>query len=77
MLAAYEPFPALVVDRSWHLVAANRSVAPARRRRGPELLEPPVNVLRLSLHPEGLAPRILNLPEWRGTCCTGSAARRT
>ncbi len=65
VLAAYEPFPALVVDRSWHLVAANRALSGLLAGVAPHLLEPPVNVLRLSLHPEGLAPRILNLPEWR------------
>ncbi len=65
VLAAYEPFPALVVDRSWHLVAANRALAGLLDGAAAHLLEPPVNVLRLSLHPEGIAPRILNLPEWR------------
>ncbi len=65
VLAAYEPFPALVVDRSWHLVAANRALSGLLDGAAAHLLEPPVNVLRLSLHPEGIAPRILNLPEWR------------
>jgi transcriptional regulator with XRE-family HTH domain len=65
VLAAYEPFPALVVDRGWHLVAANRGIAPLLEGVDPVLLEPPANVLRLSLHPDGLAPRILNLPQWR------------
>ncbi|MGY1591948.1 helix-turn-helix domain-containing protein [Geodermatophilus sp. SYSU D00708] len=65
VLAAYEPFPALAVDRGWHLVAANRSVALLTSGADPQLLEPPVNVLRLGLHPRGLAPRILNLPQWR------------
>ncbi|MGY1848290.1 MULTISPECIES: helix-turn-helix domain-containing protein [unclassified Blastococcus] len=65
VLAAYEPFPAVVVDRSWCLVAANRAVAALTGGAAPHLLEPPVNVLRLSLHPDGLAPRILNLPQWR------------
>lgn len=65
VLAAYEPFPALVVDRSWNLVAANRAVALFTEGAAPFLLEPPANVLRLSLHPEGLAPRILDLAQWR------------
>src|SRR3712207_4671 len=65
VLAAHEPFPALAVDRSWHLVAANRAVPLLTAGAAAHLLEPPVNVLRLSLHPEGLAPRILNLPQWR------------
>jgi transcriptional regulator with XRE-family HTH domain len=65
VLAAYEPYPALAVDRSWQMVAANRSVALLTDGVAPDLLEPPVNVLRLGLHPRGLAPRILNLPQWR------------
>jgi hypothetical protein len=65
VLKAHEPFPALAVDRHWQLIAANAGVAPLLAGAAPHLLEPPVNVLRLSLHPEGLAPRIANLPEWR------------
>lgn len=65
VLAGHEPFPALVVDRHWGMVAANRPVAWLTAGVAPELLEPPVNVLRLSLHPDGLAPRIANLAEWR------------
>ena len=66
ILTGHEPFPALAVDRHWRLVAANRAVAPLLSGvADPALLEPPVNVLRLSLHPLGLAPRIANLPEWR------------
>ena len=65
VLKAYEPYPALAVDRHWHLVAANAGLAPLLFGVAPHLLEPPVNVLRLSLHPEGVAPRIANLPEWR------------
>ncbi|PRY47750.1 transcriptional regulator with XRE-family HTH domain [Geodermatophilus tzadiensis] len=65
VLAAYEPFPALVVDRSWELVTANAGLALLTDGVAPHLLEPPANVLRVSLHPEGLAPRIANLPQWR------------
>jgi hypothetical protein len=65
VLAAYEPYPAVVVDRSWQLVAGNRSIALLTEGVAEELLAPPANVLRLSLHPDGLAPRILNLPQWR------------
>ena len=65
VLQAYEPFPALVVDRAWELVAGNRSLALLTAGADPDLLEPPVNVLRLGLHPRGLARRILNLPQWR------------
>ena len=65
LLDAHEPFPALVVDRHWGLVAANRPLGLLTAGCAPELLEEPVNVLRLSLHPDGLAPRIANLSEWR------------
>lgn len=65
VLAGYEPHPALVVDRAWTLVAANRSVDLLTAGVAAELLEPPVNVLRLSLHPDGMAPRIVNLAQWR------------
>ena len=65
VLAAHMPYPALALDRHWTLIAANAMVAPLLAGAAPGLLAPPVNVLRLSLHPHGLAPRILNLPEWR------------
>jgi len=65
ILDAHMPFPALAVDRHWQLVAHNASVAGLMAGASPELLQPPVNVLRLSLHPEGVAPRIANLAEWK------------
>ena len=66
ILSAHVPNPALAVDRHWRMVAANSAVAPLLAGvTQPSLLEPPVNVLRLSLHPGGLAPRIANLVEWR------------
>jgi len=65
LLTAHEPYPAVVVDRAWDLVDASASVALFTAGVRPELLRPPANVLRLSLHPEGLAPRIVNLGEWR------------
>jgi len=65
VLAGHEPSPALAVDRHWNLIAANRALAPLLEGLDAALLQPPVNVLRLSLHPAGLAPRILNLPQWR------------
>lgn len=65
VLRAQEPFPAVVIDTSWELVAANNAVPLLTEGAAPELLEPPVNVLRLSLHPDGMAARILNLAEWR------------
>ncbi len=65
VLTAHAPFPALAIDRHWTLVARNDAVLPLLAGVSPELLAPPVNVLRLSLHPDGLAPRIDNLGEWR------------
>jgi transcriptional regulator with XRE-family HTH domain len=65
VLTGHEPYPAAVVDRGWNMVAANRAVALLTEGVAPELLEPPANVLRASLHPEGMAPRIANLGEWR------------
>ena len=66
VLTGHEPFPAAVVDRWWNLVAANRNVGLFLEGVAPHLLEPPANVLRVSLHPDGMAPRIANLAEWRG-----------
>jgi transcriptional regulator with XRE-family HTH domain len=66
IIAGHEPYPALAIDRHWNLVAANRAVMRLVADVSPDLLEPPVNVLRLALHPEGLAPRTVNLAEWRG-----------
>jgi transcriptional regulator with XRE-family HTH domain len=65
VLAGHEPFPALAVDRSWTLIATNRVVPGLLTGVAPELLQPPINVLRLSLHPDGLARQIANFPEWR------------
>ncbi|KAA1054084.1 helix-turn-helix domain-containing protein [Azospirillum argentinense] len=65
VLTGHEPHPALAVDRHWTLVAANRAIAPLLAGAAPDLLQPPVNVLRLSLHPSGLASRIENLVQWR------------
>lgn len=65
LLTGHEPYPAVVVDRSWNLVDANESVALFTEGADSELLAPPANVLRISLHPEGMAPRIANLGEWR------------
>jgi transcriptional regulator with XRE-family HTH domain len=65
ILAAHEPYPALTVDRHWTMTAANSAVAALLAGVDPELLKPPVNVLRVSLHPRGLAPLIVNLGEWR------------
>lgn len=66
ILKGHEPFPALAVDRHWNMVAANKIVPLMLEGIDAELLEPPVNVLRLSLHPEGLAKKIINFREWRG-----------
>lgn len=65
VLAGHEPYPALAINRRWELVAHNRAVPPLLAGVAPELLAPPLNVLRLSLHPRGLAPNIVNLGDWR------------
>jgi transcriptional regulator with XRE-family HTH domain len=71
LLAAHEPFPALAVDRHWTLVAANEAVRPfLALARDPRLVVEPVNVLRLSLHPDGLGPHIVNGGEWRAHVLT-------
>jgi transcriptional regulator with XRE-family HTH domain len=65
LLTGHEPHPALAVDRHWNMVFANRAVTPLLAGADAKLLAPPVNVLRLSLHPDGLASRIANFREWR------------
>ncbi|MBX5085602.1 helix-turn-helix transcriptional regulator [Rhizobium lentis] len=66
VLKGHEPFPAIAIDRHWTLIAANAAITPLLEAvADASLLEPPVNVLHLSLHPQGLAPGITNLPEWR------------
>jgi transcriptional regulator with XRE-family HTH domain len=65
VLAGHEPYPALAIDRHWTLVASNNAVTRLLAGADPSLLEPPVNVLGLSLHPKGIAPRIANFTQWR------------
>lgn len=65
VLTGFEPYPALAVDRHWHLLDQNRTVELLIRDAAAELLTPPTNVLRVSLHPAGLAPQIANHGEWR------------
>jgi len=65
VLAGHEPYPAIAIDRHWTLIASNNAMPSMLAGVDPFLLQPPVNVLRLSLHPAGLAPRIANLREWR------------
>ena len=66
LIQGYEPYPALVVDAMYNVVAANRGILTLLDDIPEALLTPPLNVMRLTLHPEGLAPRIRNLREWRG-----------
>lgn len=65
LLDSHEPWPAVAFDRHWNMVLANRMVAPLLQGVSPELLTAPVNLLRVSLHPLGLAPHIANLNQWR------------
>jgi transcriptional regulator with XRE-family HTH domain len=71
ILAGHEPYPAVVVDRAWNFVAANSAMRGliGQVTIDPALLEPPVNTLRLSFHPRGLAPLIVNLDRWRTHFC--------
>ena len=65
ILERHEPFPALAIDRHWTLVHANAAIGRLLEGVDPVMLTPPVNVLRLSLHPDGLAGRVVNFREWR------------
>ncbi|CAM5244995.1 XRE family transcriptional regulator OS=Streptomyces alboniger OX=132473 GN=CP975_30475 PE=4 SV=1 [Streptomyces alboniger] len=66
LLTGYEPYPALVVDASYDVIAANRGIAMLMEGIPEDLFGAPLNAMRLTLHPRGLAPRIRNLREWRG-----------
>jgi transcriptional regulator with XRE-family HTH domain len=76
VLAGHEPFPALAVNRRWELLWANAGLLPLMKLASARLLTPPVNVLRLSLHPDGLAPHIVNYEEWRDHLITRLLAQR-
>ena len=65
VLKGHEPYPALAIDRHWTIVATNNALAPLLTGASPELLKPPVNALRLSLHPQGIAASIVNWHAWR------------
>ncbi len=64
VLAAHEPYPAVVVDGTWNLVSANPAAFRLTEQVAPELLEPPLNVVRISVHPRGLAPHIVNFEQY-------------
>jgi transcriptional regulator with XRE-family HTH domain len=66
VLSGHEPYPGVAVDRAWNLVAANSGMAALAglAEIDPELLEPPINVIRVGLHPRGLAPLMVNLGDW-------------
>jgi transcriptional regulator with XRE-family HTH domain len=65
LLRAHEPYPALTFDRQWNVLDANQAIWSLLASVDPELLKPPVNILRITLHPGGLASQIVNLGEWR------------
>jgi transcriptional regulator with XRE-family HTH domain len=65
ILDAHKPYPAFAVDRHWDIVLSNRALPQLYVGVASELLRPPVNAVRLTLHPQGMAPRIVNLTEWR------------
>lgn len=65
VLKGHEPYPALAVDRHWNMISSNDAIAILIEQVSPALLAPPANVLRIALHPDGLAPQIVNYPAWR------------
>jgi transcriptional regulator with XRE-family HTH domain len=65
ILKGHEPYPAIAVDRHWNMIAANGAIGILIEQVAPALLVPPVNVLRIALHPDGLATQIANFGEWR------------
>jgi transcriptional regulator with XRE-family HTH domain len=66
ILSGHEPYPAVAVDRAWNMVAANSTMLALTEsvEIAPELLEPPINVIRVGLHPRGLGPLLVNLGDW-------------
>jgi transcriptional regulator with XRE-family HTH domain len=73
ILSGHEPYPAVLIDRHWNLLAHNKAAGAFMVGVDPSVLGPPTNVLRATLHPKGLAPRIVNLPQWRAHLLTGLA----
>jgi len=65
VLTAHEPNPAMAIDHRWNIVAMNRTLPVLIRDVDPALQGPPLNALRITLHPGGLAPRIINFQQWR------------
>jgi transcriptional regulator with XRE-family HTH domain len=65
VLEAQKPFPAFALDRHWNIVATNHQLPQLFEGVDPSLLRGQINAMRLALHPQGAAPRIENLPEWR------------
>lgn len=65
VLQAHKPYPAFAVDRHWNLVLSNDALPQLYEGSSEELMRPPVNAMRLILHPAGMAPRILNYAAWR------------
>lgn len=66
VLEGHTPYPALIVDRTWHVLMVNRASDLLVEGVAPWLLEPPVNALRVTLHPEGLGRRVANMAEYSG-----------
>lgn len=64
ILRGHMPFPAIAVDRHWNIIAANDAISFFTEQISGSMMEPPMNALRLALHPDGLAPQVVNLAEW-------------
>jgi transcriptional regulator with XRE-family HTH domain len=70
VLNSHKPYPCFAIDRHWNIVASNLALPEMYEGMAPELRTPPINALRLALHPKGLAPRTINLGEWRAHLLT-------
>lgn len=70
ILKGHEPYPAIAVDRHWNVVAMNDAISFFTEQIKPSLLQPPINAIKLALHPDGLAPQVVNLAEWHAHVLT-------
>lgn len=64
ILKGHMPFPAIAVDRHWNIVSMNAATSFLTEQISAAMLAPPINAIRLALHPDGLAPQVVNLAEW-------------
>lgn len=74
VLDTYDPWPALVLDDHFDIVANNAAVGRLLTLIDADLLDPPINVVRVTLHPRGLSQHITNIAQWRAHCCASCVA---